>query len=572
MRVKLHASWCDDATIRDAFNRSSPQGDYRWKDVEFTLDDDYDWFVVFNYPRHEKFDRTKTVIFQSEPRISRQRIAYEFGSRMAGCRVVDTDSHFNFDKWFVDRSYTDLLQPIVKTRQLSAVVSGTSNLPRHRQRLDFALRVLPAAGDLDHYGRDLPSRPHVRGDIVDKADALLQYRYTFNAENSLEPNYFTEKILDAILCECLCFYDGCPNLEAFLDPETFIRVSMDDPAAAVSIMRSAIAANEWERRLPAIQEQKRRLMEELNPLEVIRKVLRAEPVVWRTDAEFDAGPAVEPVANMPAVFVINLPEVTDRAARITRHLGRLGVDFSFIEASRGDALSSTELEARVDVPVLEDRIGRPVSAPEIGCALSHRDALTRLIESGERCAVILEDDARLADSAGQVLASVAAGAMPGDLILIGAFGGAPLRVGSRRPVGPNTGVAPAARGGVQAGFAYLVSREAALAIIERFPRVSALADDWSLIGGVVVLRILEPKLAWSWGPFIEPSGIDPKRAAAVSKQTSAMRHSLLARISYKTRLVAAIHPGIGYRLIKIVDVIELLEMNLRAFRFRRRSA
>ena len=414
--------------------------------------------------------------------------------------------------------------------------------------------------------------PQVRGDIVDKADALLPYRYTFNAENSLEPNYFTEKILDAILCECLCFYDGCPNLEAFLDPETFVRVSMDDPDAAVSIMRKAIAEKEWERRLPAIREQKRRLMEELNPLEVIRKVLRSEPVIWRTDAEFDAGPAVAPVTNLPNVFVINLPEATERAARIKRHLGRLGIEFSFVEASRGDALSSTELEERVDVQVLEDRIGRPVSAPEIGCALSHRDALGQLIESGERCAVVLEDDARLADSAGQVLASIAAGVRPGDLVLLGAFGGAPLRVGSRRPVGPSAKVAPAARGGVQASFAYLVSREAALAIIERFPRVSALADDWSLIGGVAVLRILEPKVAWSWGPFIEPSGIDPTRAAAVSQQTSAMRHSLLARISYKTRLVAAIHPGVGYRLIKIVDVVELLEMNVRAFRFRRRSA
>ena len=158
MRVKLHANWCDDATIREAFNRSSPHGDYRWKDVEFTLDDDYDRFVVFNYPQHEDFDPEKTIIFQSEPRISRQRIAYEFGSRMAGCRIVDTDSHFNFDKWFLDRSYADLLQPIAKTRQLSAVISGTSSLPRHRQRLDFALRVLPAVDDLDHYGRDLPSR------------------------------------------------------------------------------------------------------------------------------------------------------------------------------------------------------------------------------------------------------------------------------------------------------------------------------------------------------------------------------------------------------------------------------
>ena len=277
VRVRLHASWCDDATIREAFNRSSPGGDYRWKELELTLDDEYDWYVVFNHPMHDDFDRSRTVIFQSEPRITRQRLAYEFGSRMAGCRLVDTDSHFNLDKWYVDRTYQQLLEPIEKTKLLSAVVSSSSWLDRHRQRLDFALHVLPDAGPVDHFGRDLPPGPSVQGELHDKADGLLPYRYTFNAENSLEPNYFTEKVLDAILCECLCFYDGCPNLEAFLDPETFVRVSMDDPEEAVAIMRRAIANGEWERRLPAIREQKRRLMEELNPLEIIRKVRRASP-------------------------------------------------------------------------------------------------------------------------------------------------------------------------------------------------------------------------------------------------------------------------------------------------------
>ena len=572
MRVRLNTSWCDDATLREAFNRSSPLGDYRWKDLELTLDDDYDCLVAFNYPTLEEFDPARTVIFQAEPRISRQRIAYEFGERMVGCRLVDTDSHFNFDKWYVERSYADLLQPIAKSRELSAVVSAANWLPRHRQRLDFALHVLPAIGDFDHYGRGIPPGPHVRGDIADKADGLLPYRYTFNAENSLEPNYFTEKVLDAILCECLCFYDGCPNLEAFLDPETFIRVSMDAPDEALEIIRSAIATNEWERRLPAIKEQKRRLMDDLNPLEVIRKVVSGEPVLWRTDAEYDAGPEEKPDGTLPPVFVIGLPESTTRAARISRHLKRLGIPFSFIEATRGEELTPEELGRRVDVDAIEKRIGRPVSPPEIGCALSHVDAFKRLVASGRRSALILEDDVRLAASAGSVIAGIASDIGPGDLVLIGASGGTPLRVGSRRRVGLNAAVAPAARGGVRGGYAYLVTREAAAAILDRFPRVSSLADEWSLLGGVVLLQILEPRIAWTWGPFIEPSEMEPARTQAVAKQRAEMRHSLLARLSYKMRLVAAVQPRIGYRLITIVDVFELAGMYLRGFRLRRRAS
>jgi glycosyl transferase family 25 len=572
VRVRLHASWCGDAEIREAFNRASPAGDYRWKDLELTLDDDFDWFVVFNYPSHDEFDRSKTVVFQSEPRITRQRIAFEFGARLAGCRIVDTDSHFNFDKWYVDRSYAELREPIVKTRTLSAVVSGERLMPRHRQRLEFALNVLPRVSDLDHYGRRLPEAPTVRGELADKAEGLMPYRYTFNAENSLEPNYFTEKVLDAILCETLCFYDGCPNLEAFLDPESFVRVSMDRPDEAVEIMRSVIAGGEWERRLPAIRAQKERLMVELNPLEIIRKVLSGEPVWWRTDEELDARPPREVVDGLPPVSVISLPTATERRRRVSAHLERLGIPFSFHDAVRGDDLSPAEIAERIDMDALTRRIGRPASAPELGCALSHAEVLRQLVDSNETCAVILEDDARLADAAGDLVKSVAAGVQPGDLVLIGASGATPLRVGGRRMVGQSTFVAPAARGGVQRTFAYLVTREAAAAILEKFPRVASLADDWPLFGGVVLLRILEPRIAWTWGPFIEPSEIDVARADAIGSQVGKMQHSFLARLGYKARLIAAEQPRIGWRLVKIADVLELVSLTFRGFRLRRAAA
>ena len=137
-----------------------------------------------------------------------------------------------------------LLEPIRKTKVLSAVVSSSSWLARHGSAYSPPPR--PAGGRPLSITSGATSHPvRVCAGLHDKADGLLPYRYTFNAENSLEPNYFTEKVLDAILCECLCFYDGCPNLEAFLDPETFVRVPMDAPEEAIEIISDAIAAGEW---------------------------------------------------------------------------------------------------------------------------------------------------------------------------------------------------------------------------------------------------------------------------------------------------------------------------------------
>ena len=120
--------------------------------------------------------------------------------------------------------------------------------------------------------------------------------------------------------------------------------------------------------------------------------------------------------------MISLPESASRRSRVERHLTRLGIPFTFLDATRPADLSEAQLAARVDQAEVEARIGRPVSAPEIGCSLSHVDALRRLVESGEPCAVVLEDDVRLADSAGTLIARVAATVEPGDLVLIGAAG------------------------------------------------------------------------------------------------------------------------------------------------------
>jgi hypothetical protein len=68
---------------------------------------------------------------------------------------------------------------------------------------------------------------------------------------------------------------------------------------------------------------------------------------------------------------------------------------------------------------------------------------------------------------------------------------------------------------------------------------------------------------------MERSEIDAERAVAVTQRTAEIRHSLLARISYKSRLIAAVQPKIGYRLIRIIDAVEFAGLSFRALRLRR---
>ena len=50
-----------------------------------------------------------------------------------------------------------------------------------------------------------------------KADGLAPYRYSVVIENVRERNYFTEKLIDALLCGTVPIYWGCPNIGDFFD-------------------------------------------------------------------------------------------------------------------------------------------------------------------------------------------------------------------------------------------------------------------------------------------------------------------------------------------------------------------
>lgn len=282
LRVRLTADWASDAEVREDFNRYSPTGDYRWRELELTLAEDFDRLVVFNRPQQRLARPAAAILFQCETRSLRERIEAEVGDWLREIPVrFETAASFQFPGWSIPVSYRELEASPAKTRALSAVVSGKTWLPRQAARVRFAAEVLPRLPHYDHFGRDGAAGGAYRGAIADKGAALLPYRYTFAAENEREPNYFTEKLHDALVCECLAFYDGCPNVADFVDPDCLVAIDTDDPEAALETVQAAIARGEWERRASAIRAQKRRLMTELNPLEIIRKAIAGEAILWR---------------------------------------------------------------------------------------------------------------------------------------------------------------------------------------------------------------------------------------------------------------------------------------------------
>lgn len=97
-----------------------------------------------------------------------------------------------------------------------------------------------------------------------KTTALSDYRYHLAVENYIHPYHWSDKISDPILGLCLTFYAGDPALTEIFPKECVIPIPIDDPPAALEIIRKAIRNNEYEKRLPALREARRLLITRYN--------------------------------------------------------------------------------------------------------------------------------------------------------------------------------------------------------------------------------------------------------------------------------------------------------------------
>jgi len=293
------------------FMHQFPGGVPAWGNCHFSFvpeDRDYDWLVVYedlpglpDVPRNRRCEELAcaaghTLLTTSEPSsIKHYGNPY---TRQFGCVLTSQEEWAlpHRDRIFSQAGlawiygvgqaheipFDDMLArpPVHKTRDLSMVFSPKRQRHTlHHRRNRFMRQLMGELPEMDVYGRG--ARP-----LDDKAEALDAYRYHVAVENFIGPHHWTEKLADAFLGMTLPFYCGCPNATDYFPPESFIPVDMNDPHGAAHIIRSAIAAGEYERRLPAIIEARRRILYEYNLFAVLaREIEKRHLAGLRADAE-----------------------------------------------------------------------------------------------------------------------------------------------------------------------------------------------------------------------------------------------------------------------------------------------
>lgn len=281
----------------DGYIRQFPGLVPQWGKCQFDFDvecRDYDWLVVYHdipkcngFFSHEKLccPRERTLLVTGEPSsitVFGRDYLRQFGTiltfqepwAMKHPNVVF--SHPGL-LWFYGLPFGDgeyitwdqmaAAAPPQKDNAISTVCSErVGNVTLHSARVDFTRRLKNDLPVLEVFGHGVRS-------MVDKAEALDSYKFHIAIENHVYQHHLTEKLPDAFLGFTLPFYHGAPNADDFFPKESFIPIDINDYTRTRDIIKSHLANNEYEDRLPYIIEARRRVLEKENLFAILNKTI-----------------------------------------------------------------------------------------------------------------------------------------------------------------------------------------------------------------------------------------------------------------------------------------------------------
>lgn len=335
---------------------------------------DPDYTVIINKPPDRTiFNRRKTIVMGMEPDTFTSERWSWYGNKKDFLYFLDENYMNNCEWWLSHNKKTLMTSTPYKTKDniISSVVSSQYIYPGHILRIEF-LKIAEKELDMDLFGWD---NAHCfnsyRGSLPDgKEKGLEPYKYTFASENYSRDNYCTEKLFDAILSECLCFYWGCPNIERFLDKRCCICLDLTKPRESIEIIKKAIQENEWEKRLSIIKSMKYRILNNISFFPRILGLIKFDKIYKQT---------------------INLDH---RLEKWIEHEKKcLNAQISNVErfsAIIGNNYPKTTINKMFTLTANFVGPNKNTSAI-IGCALSHYTLWKKILEKNEMM-LIMEDD------------------------------------------------------------------------------------------------------------------------------------------------------------------------------------
>jgi hypothetical protein len=319
--TRVHLSACGVYNpARFDFLRLTPGGRGEWGEIRFSIgipEGPVDaWFVFegVDQPQTATCPPENVVLLTAEPSAYKYYPAkwlQQFG-RMVTCQREQSyhprkSIGFTGIPWWVGRSYDELIDaaPPKKSRRMSAIATRKRVMLGQSRRTDFLDALKERFGDrIDFFGRDW--KP-----IRDKWEGLAGYEYSLAIENGQELCYWTEKISDCFLADCVPLYYGAPNIGDYFPDRSYVPIDIENRDQAFGIVERLLSRSDHRERETALREARLAVLREHNLFRLMTEYAR----------DLDAGEHSREVTIVPEPKLSLLPRRWLKWKR--RHLGRM---------------------------------------------------------------------------------------------------------------------------------------------------------------------------------------------------------------------------------------------------------
>ncbi len=244
--------------------QQTPNNDGIWKNILFTFDPvkKCDYLIVFNRCKNELKiscpvgNKWLIALEPSNAAFRWHNRSYKYFDKIYGFNKIYKYIYNNYilshctTQWQINKSYSFLktVKPYSEgnNKTVSFITSSKNWMSGHQKRHIMLNYLTNHNYDIDVFGRGV-------NPIEDKFDALYPYKYSIAIENSIVPNYWTDKISDCFLSWTMPVYCGAPNIFEYFPRESILYINPNNLSQSLNKINLAIKNKIWEKNLKAIK-------------------------------------------------------------------------------------------------------------------------------------------------------------------------------------------------------------------------------------------------------------------------------------------------------------------------------
>jgi hypothetical protein len=232
IKIKIFSDFCSsEGAIRTFINLNELEKDEDYnKNYCFTTEEDYTHAILMNKAMPSlRIPRENVIGLAFEPRefLNITPIFNNYAQRYIGRYLIGDASGLGepFISHFGYMWHTALKKDLKnKRKKMSLMVSEKKTAPGHIYRYKLAEKILIGKLDVDIYGRGCnllseiyPNDNRVKGEFKCSKEMLEEYEYHIAIENFESPDYFSEKLMDPLICNTVPIYLGCKNHKKYFN-------------------------------------------------------------------------------------------------------------------------------------------------------------------------------------------------------------------------------------------------------------------------------------------------------------------------------------------------------------------